>query len=151
VRILWQNVNNQYDATLAAFVKHPIHLDAEDELSDADRNECLLLEFPRIIQVYPVDLACVPQPAEGGVPGPGRDSRAPPSRESPCPGCKRSRVREDWERDWKIGECAYPYDKSVVPECVACQDRKQRLRESHTYEIDKCIDSSRLPSRGCFF
>jgi hypothetical protein len=89
------------DTMLAALVKRPCDSDAENELSDDDRNECLFLEFPRIVQVYPADLARVPQPAEGGVPGPGRDSRAPPSRESPRPGCKHSRARKDWERNRK--------------------------------------------------
>jgi hypothetical protein len=59
-----------------------------------------------------------------------------------------SAVRGDWERGRKIGEYAYPYDKLVVPGCVSCQDRKQRLRESRTYEIDKCRRATR-PIRVC--
>ena len=88
----------------------PCDFDTDDQLSDEDRDFCLVAEFGRCIQCYPIDVSRVPKASPGGSPAPGRDPRAPnPSKDNnTCPGCKHFRPRNDWTHTRVIGECCYP-------------------------------------------
>jgi hypothetical protein len=111
--------------------------DSENELSDQDHEDCLYLDIPWRWWAFPIDVSRVAK-AQPGVPVPGRDPRAKPPGESNCPGCKHYRSRDDWEHNRVIGECSYPHDEPVIPECEACQRRVARYAAGHTYEVGKC-------------
>ena len=95
--------------------------DTDEELQD-QIDSLALLAYPDSL-AFPIDLTKIAQP-QNGLPHSGRDSRAPPPKDSPCKGCKHYRSRDDWEHTRVIGECCYPYDKPFIPHCPACQDRK---------------------------
>ena len=85
----------------------PCDFDTDDALSDEDHDHCLKLRLGNKLNAYPVDIDRVAQ-AQPGEPQPGPDPRAPKATDSPCPGCKNSRGRSDWEHNRVIGECKYP-------------------------------------------
>ena len=76
----------------------------------------------------------VAKPQPGSAPHSGPDHRAPPAKDSPCPGCKHMRARNDWEHTRVIGECKYPYDAPWVPGCEACQNRMPRYHWEHVFD-----------------
>ena len=130
-----EDLSSLHDKTTTDFV-YPCDFDTDDALSDDDRNQCLKLQFGAQIQSYPVDLSKVAPAQPGG--GPSPDPNAVPKRQSTCPGCRHSRESTDWEHTREIGQCSYPYTEPWIPECMACQDRKQRYHPDHTYEFNKC-------------
>ena len=131
-----EGLESLHDKTTVDLV-YPCDFDSEDALSDEDRNQCLRLHFGSRIQSYPVDISKVARAQPGG-PGIGPDPAAPAAKTSKCPGCRRSRSKDDWEHTREIGQCRYPYDEPWIPECIACQDRKPRHHHEHTYEHHKC-------------
>ena len=51
------------------------------------------------------------------------------------------RARDDWTHNRIIGQCSYPYDKAFIPQCEACQARKQRyggMPPLHTFKQGEC-------------
>ena len=114
----------------------PCDFDTDDELMDQIFNTCLLCES---CNAFPIDVSKVARAQPGDAPTPGKDTRAPKmGKDTPCPGCKHSRARDDWEHNRVIGQCWYPYDEPWIPECPGCQARKPRHDASHTYRLDEC-------------
>ena len=111
-------------------------LDSDEERidQDFDRRMSQQLAYP----TYPIDPNTVAPPAPGGVPGKGRDPRAAKPDRTTCPSCRQSRAKDDWEHTREIGQCAYPYDFPFLPVCDACQRRKGRLQDGHSYIKDRC-------------
>ena len=101
--------------------------DTDSELSDID-HEAQLRMTGYCQSCYPIDITKVARYQPGQYPaGRGvRDHRAPPNKDSPCPGCRHNRSRVDWEHNRVIGQCAYPHDDPWIPECRVCQDRLPR-------------------------
>lgn len=120
----------------ALLIQHHCNFDAEEDMTDADHNQCLMFEFHRL-QDYPVESASVARAAAGGHPAPGRNGRAPLARNSARPGCKHLRTRNDWERNRIAGQCAFPYDAPWVPDCVARRDRR-RANPSRAFKMENC-------------
>ena len=85
--------------------------DTDSELSDMDH--VVQLRMTGFCQsCYPIDISKVARAQPGQYPaGRGvRDHRAPPNKDSPCPGCRHNRSQVDWEHNRVIGQCAYPHD-----------------------------------------
>ena len=117
------------------------------QLCDMSSDEELIYEYltkemlnHHPTMAFPVDTTHIARAQPGGEPQPGPDSRAPAKKDSPCPGCRWSRSRDDFTHTHtrKIGECSYPYDEPFIPECQACLERKHREHPTHTHEENKC-------------
>eukprot|EP00974_Lingulodinium_polyedra_P060196 5802720-Lingulodinium_polyedra.AAC.1 len=59
------------------------------------------------LHVYPIDRTKVSGAQPGSHPRPGRDSRAPPPKESKCPACKHYCARGDWGHTREIGQRSF--------------------------------------------
>ena len=68
----------------------------------------------------------------------GRDKRAPPKADSPCPGCKGNLPTYDWLHNRKIGECSYPFHQPTIWKCNACNNHKSRWKAGHTNIVGEC-------------
>ena len=62
----------------------------------------------------------------------GTDHRFPGTHATTCRGCRACRRRDDWEHTRVVGDCKYPYDEPVLPDCIACQRRLHRDDSLHT-------------------
>ena len=122
--------------TLMVGLSARYELDSDEELidQDFDRQMVQRLAYP----TYPIDPNTVAPPAPGGTPGRGRDPRAAKPERTTCPSCRLSRATDDWEHIREIGQRAYPYDSPFLPLCDACQRRKGRLQDGHSYQQGHC-------------
>ena len=68
----------------------------------------------------------------------GNDRRAPPKHQSPCPGCRHFRSRDDWEHNRVIGQCCYPFDDPTIWKCPACLAHKSLSTAGHTDVPGEC-------------
>ncbi len=103
-------------------------------------------------QAYPtqIDRSTIARATPGGAPELGkRDERAPPAGNgSPCQGCRWRRGRTDVAHNRKVGECGYPYDEPIIPDCDACLNNKSRWTADHTYLPGQCKWASAETRRG---
>ena len=125
------------ETMLTVGLSAPYTLDSDEERIDQDFDRRMVQQLAYPI-TYPIDPDTVKPPAPGGVPGKGRDPRAAKPDRTTCPSCRQSRAKDDWEHTREIGQCAYPYDMPFLPSCDACQRRKGRLQDGHSYIKDRC-------------
>jgi hypothetical protein len=125
------------ETMLTVGLSAPYTLDSDEERIDQDFDRRMVQQLAYPI-TYPIDPNTVAPPAPGGVPGRGRDPRAAKPDRTTCPSCRQSRAKDDWEHTREIGQCAYPYDFPFLPVCDACQRRKGRLQDGHSYIKDRC-------------
>ena len=102
----------------------------------------LLGSAPSTVTAYPIDLSKVAKSQQGGASTRGPDPRAPPFDQSSCKGCNKSRARNNWEHTREIGQCKYPYDDPVIPECEGCQKYRHRDNKLH-------FDASGVRLKSC--
>ena len=111
-------------------------LDSDEELIDHDFDTDVY--WATAYPTYPIDPRTIAKPSMDGWPSPGRDPRAKPPKESSCPSCRGFRARDDWDHNRIIGECSYPHDEGILPGCIACQKRRARWEDGHSYETGHC-------------
>jgi len=116
-------------------ISHPYHLDTDEEFVDRDYD--LALRQHTSYPTYPIDPSTIAQPVPG-VPKRGRDPRAVPSWRSTCPSCRENRARDDWDHTREIGQCAFPHDQPVLPQCKGCQLRHHRTENTHSFREGHC-------------
>ena len=116
--------------------REPYCLDSDEELIDHDFD--IDVYWATAYPTYPIDPTTIAKPSMDGWPMPGRDPRAKPPKESSCPSCRGFRAREDWDHNRIIGECSYPHDEGHLPDCLACQKRRARWEDGHSYEAGHC-------------
>ena len=134
----------------------PIDCDTDEELFYEDQSFHIRSVIEEHAISFPIDEAKIARPQPGGQPSRKRDSRAPPAKDSTCPGCRHMRSRDDWTHTREIGQCAFPYDMYKLWKCEACQQHKPSIHKDHTFELGDCKaaetlrDNTRTPrTRRC--
>ena len=140
-----EDLTSLWEREDAAYVM-PCDYDTDEALSDEEHDLCLLETLGDKALAFPIDPTGVPR-ATPGEPSKGRDPRAPPPHESPCPACRCFRARNDWEHIRIVGGCSYPHDDPWIPACEACQLRKRADDHRHSFKPEECKFAVQAPRK----